>query len=77
MAKIEKKNEYNKSFCDFRALASATAISEMAISLQIYNLLSNLPKNYQKEETFITLKILENALIKLMKEKKKKILLIK
>jgi hypothetical protein len=48
VAKIEKKNEYNKSFCDFRALASATAISEMAISLQIYNLLSNLPKNYPK-----------------------------
>ena len=50
MAKIEKKNEYNKSFYNFRALASATAISEMAISVQIYNLLSNLPKNYQKKD---------------------------
>lgn len=52
MAKIEKKNEYNKSFCDFRALASATAISEMAISVQIYNLLSNLPKNYPPKKDY-------------------------
>jgi len=50
VAKIEKKNEYNKSFYNFRALASATAISEMAISQQIYNLLSNHPKNYPKKD---------------------------
>ena len=54
MAKIEKKNEYNKSFYNFRALASATAISEMAISLQIYNLLSKLPKNYPKKRLWRT-----------------------